>query len=176
MSVVSWGAPTIQIIPVTAGTAPETGSWDDISGLITIPGDILLENSSQLNTTEGDTRTVKNEKGEDVDSKKLPASYSANTSIIKKKADTVWAGIKTALAAVNGVCPGLFAMRLIAEDPQAVGFSFRKCTISCAKGWDSQQGALEVITFNALVPDTTDKEICVDYSVPAPTPEPDPEG
>lgn len=162
MAVVSWGSPTLEFIKVTSGTAPATGDWSAQTGYVKIPGDVLLQNSSTLETTEGDTMEVKNEKGEDVDKKQLPASYSFTTSVIKKKGETV---VKTAFAPVNGIVDGNWAMRLIAEDPATPGFVFNKCTISVTKSWSSEQGSLDVLTVAGIKPDTESGEICEDYSV-----------
>lgn len=161
MATVSWGAPTLEFIKVTAGTAPSTGEWKSENGYTKIDGGILLQNSSQLETTEGDVKTIKNEKGEDVDKKQLPASYTFKTSVIKKKGETV---VETAFNPVNGVVSGEWAMRVIGEDPATPGFVFRKCTISVVKEWSSEQGALDTLNVSGLVPDGSDGEICKDYS------------
>lgn len=168
MAVVSWGAPTLQFIPVTpGGTAPASGSWAEVTGLVTIAGDVLLEDSSTLTTAEGETKELRNEKGVAVDSKQLPASYSFTTSVIKKKGETV---VQTAFSPVNGVVAGNYAMRLIAEDSATVGFEMRMVTISTSKSWSADQGALDVLNIRGIEPNfanDTDKEICKDYSVSA---------
>lgn len=169
MSVVSWGAPTLQFYPLANGTPPTT-SWHPstglLSGVIEISGDILLENSSALETTAGDEKTLRNEKGVDVDRKRLPSSYVFNTSIIKKKAYT------SPFTAHNGIVEGDYAMRLIPEDPTTIGFQMAKCNLGLDKGWDSQQGALDVLRVNGVQPDDTSKDICEDYTEPTPTPTP----
>lgn len=162
MSVVSWGAPTLEFIKVKAGVAPPSGDWSAQDGYVRIPGDILLEDSSTLETTEGETKELKNEKGENVDSKRMPASYTFSTSVIKKKGEKV---VQNAFAPVNGVVEGEWAMRCIAQDPSTPGFVFRKATIGTTKSWSADQGSLDVLSVNGLVPDTVDKEICLDYSV-----------
>ena len=154
-------SPTIKIIKVTAGTPVQETDWASAKEL---SGDILLQNSSALNTSEGEVMTVKNEKGVDVDRKQMPASYTFATSVIRKKGDTTWTTIRTFLNLTNGVSTDLFAIRLIPEDPQAVGFQFLKCTASMTKGWNAEQGALDIISFSGIEPDGTDKEICQDYS------------
>lgn len=166
MAVVSWGAPTLQFVPVTAGgTAPASGAWSSsITGFIEIPGDILLEDSSQLNTSAGEKKELRNEKGVVVDSKQMPASYQFQTSVIKKKGETV---VQTAFSPVNGVVAGNYAMRLIAEDPATPGFQMRMVSISVSKGWSADQGALDILTVDGIEPNftgDTDKEICKDYS------------
>ncbi len=162
MSVVSWGAPSLEFIKVTAGVTPPTGDWSAQTGYVRIPGDILLEDSSTLETTEGETKELKNEKGENVDTKRMPASYSFSTSVIKKKGEKI---VQNAFSPVNGVVDGEWAMRCIAQDPSTPGFVFRKATIGTSKSWSADQGSLDVISVNGLVPDTDDKEICLDYSV-----------
>lgn len=164
MAVVSWGAPTLQFLPVTAGgTAPDSGSWAGKSGLIEIPGDDLLEGSSQLETAEGDERTIKNEKGVDVDSMRRPSSYTFTTSIIKTKA------YQSKFASVNGVVEQNYAMRLIPEDSTTIGFEMRLVSVSTAKGWNAEQGSLENLTIRGLKPNfrnDTDYEICKDFVQP----------
>lgn len=166
MAVVSWGAPKLQFVPVTSGgTAPASGAWgQSTTGLIEIAGDVLLENSSQLNTTAGEKKELRNEKGVVVDSKQMPASYQFTSSIIKKKGATAY---PTTFGAVNGVVTGNYAMRLIAEDPATPGFEMRMCSITFSKGWSADQGALDVITVDGVEPNFAnddDKEICKDYS------------
>lgn len=162
MSVVSWGAPTLEFCKVSAGTAPAvSGDWSTQTGYVKIAGDVLLEDSSTLETSEGEVKEIKNEKGEDVDRKQMPASYTFTTSVIKKKGEKV---VANAFSPVNGVVDGEWALRLIAEDPATPGFVFRKATISTTKSWSADQGAIDVISVNGIVPDGEDKEICVDYS------------
>ena len=163
MATVSWGAPTLEFMKLsTSVTTPPSGAWTGQTGYVKIEGTVLLEDSSQLNTTEGENKTLRNEKGENVDSKQMPASYQFQTSVIKKKGETV---VATGFAPVNGVVAGDWAMRLIPEDPETTGFIFRKCSIACSKGWNADQGALDNITVNGLVPNAAagDSEICKDY-------------
>ena len=163
MATVSWGAPTLEFMKLSSSvTAPPSGAWTGQTGYFKLEGNVLLEDSSQLNTTEGETKTLRNEKGENVDSKQMPASYQFTTSVIKKKGETL---VATGLAPVNGVVAGDWAMRLIPEDPETTGFIFRKCSISTSKGWNADQGALDNITVNGLVPNSAagDTEICKDY-------------
>lgn len=162
MSVVSWGAPTLEFVKVKAGVAPPEGDWSAQDGYVRIPGDILLEDSSTLEAAEGETKELKNEKGENVDSKRMPASYTFSTSVIKKKGEKV---VQNAFSPVNGVVDGEWAMRCIAQDPSTPGFVFRKATIGTTKSWSADQGSLDVISVIGLVPDTDDKEICADYSI-----------
>ena len=166
MAVVSWGAPTLQFVPVTAGgSAPSSSKWTNaITGFIEIPGDELLENSSQLNTTAGEKKELRNEKGVVVDSKQMPASYQFTSSIIKKKSAAAY---PTTFSAVNGVVTQNYAMRLIAEDPMTPGFEMRMTAITFSKSWSADQGALDVITVDGVEPNFTgdaDKEICKDYT------------
>ena len=164
MAVVSWGAPTLQFIPVTAGgSAPASGSWSSVTGFIEIKGDVLLEDSSQLSTTAGEKKELRNEKGVIVDSKQMPATYQFTSSIIKKKSETAYPSM---FGAVNGVVNGNYAMRLIAEDPATPGFEMRMVTVSFSKSWSADQGALDVITVDGVEPNfsgDTDHEICSDY-------------
>jgi len=162
MATVSWGAPTLEFIKLGQGVDPSQASaWASGSNsYVKIKGDILLEDSSQLNTSDGETKTLKNEFGEDVDRKQMPASYDFETSVIKKKGETV---VQTAFSPVNGIVDGDWAMRLTPEDWQTTGFAFYKCSISTAKGWNADQGALDIIRVAGLLPDGTSKEICRDY-------------
>ncbi len=161
MAVVSWGAPDLEFIDIPEGGAVPTGDWSAKAGYVKISGDVLLQNSSRLNTTEGELKELKNEKGEVVDSKQLPASYAFTTSVIKKKGETV---VKSAFSPKNGVVSGEKMMRLVAEDPATPGFQFPKCTIGVTKGWSADQGALDVLSVKGIKPDTEDGEICEDYS------------
>lgn len=164
MATVSWGAPDLEFIDIPDGGAVPSGDWTAKTGYVKILGDVLLQNSSQLNTTEGELKELRNEKGEVVDSKQLPASYAFTTSVIKKKGEAV---VKTAFSPKNGVVAGEKMMRLVPEDPTTPGFLFPKCTISTAKGWSAEQGALDVLNIKGIKPDTEDGEICEDYSQPS---------
>jgi hypothetical protein len=153
---------------VTAGgSAPSTSKWTNaITGFIEIPGDVLLENSSQLNTTAGEKKELKNEKGVTVDSKQMPASYTFTASIIKKKSETAYPSASL-FNASNGVVTQNYAMRLIAEDPMTPGFQMRLVSVTFDKSWSADQGALDVINVSGLEPNfsgDTDKEICKDYT------------
>lgn len=173
MATVSWGAPTLEFIKLKATTSNGTTTWTDPSveanwtddntkndGYVKIKGDVLLQNSSQLNTSAGETKTLKNEHGEDVDRKQMPASYDFETSVIKKKGEAI---VSTGFSPVNGVVDGDWAMRLTPEDYQTTGFAFYKCAIATDKGWSSDQGALDILRVSGLLPNGPDKEICRDY-------------
>ena len=163
MATVSWGAPSLEFIKLQSATDdPSKADWSTMTGYVKIEGDVLLEDSSTLSTTEGESKELKNEKGEVVDSKQMPASYSFTTSVIKKKGESV---VSDAFSPVNGVVSGNWAMRLIAEDAATPGFEFRKCILTTTKQWSGDQGALDVITAKGVVPDGDDKEICRDYSI-----------
>lgn len=161
MSTVSWGGPKLQFIPLESGAVAPSGSWSGVTGLVEIPADDLLQNSSTLDTTEGEQRELRNEFGVIVDKKVMPSSYAFTTSIIKKK------GYTPKFTSVNGIVSGDWAMRLIAEDSATPGFEFGKCNIATANAWSSEQGALENLTVNAVEPNGTDKQMCKDYSVAA---------
>lgn len=159
MATVSWGGPTLQFIPLSSGAVAPSGSWAAVTGLIEIKADDLLENSSQLETTEGETKELRNEFGVVVDRKVMPSSYVFRTSVIKKK------GYVSKFDSVNGIVAGDFAMRLIAEDSATPGFEFGKCIIATANGWTADQGATEDLTVSGVEPNGEDKQICKDYSV-----------
>lgn len=161
MAVVSWGAPALEFCQVAAGTPPPAGDWTGQTGYVKIEGSVLLENSSTLSTEDGDKKELKNEFGNVVDSKQLPATYTFTTSVIKKKGETV---VSSAFAPKNGQVAGDWAMRLVPEDPQTVGFVFNKCSISTQKTWSAEQGALDVLNVKGVEPDTASKEVCEDYS------------
>ena len=159
MSTVSWGGPKLQFIPIAAGAIPPAGSWSAVTGLVEIPADDLLQNSSQLNTTEGEVKELKNEFGVTVDRKQMPASYVFTAGLIRKK------GAAQKFSANNGIVPGDWAMRLIPEDPQTIGFQFGKCGITIAKGWSGEQGMIDTLSVSGVEPNGSDKEICKEYSV-----------
>ena len=161
MATLSWGGPTIQFVPLAASATPPAGDWKGTDGLIEIKADDLLEDSSRLETAEGESKEVRTEFGVVVDRKVMPSSYTFTTSIIKKK------GYKSKFNAVNGIVSGDFAMRLIAEDNATPGFEFAKCNIATANAWDADQGSLENLTVNAVEPNGEDKQMCKDYSVQA---------
>lgn len=159
MATVSWGAPTLEFIPLAANATAPDGSWAAVDGYVKIEGDDLLEGSSTLNTTAGDSKELKNERGVNVDRKVMPSSYEFTTSVIKKK------GYQPKFTSNNGIVSGDWAMRLVAEDAATPGFIFGKCVISTAAAWTADQGSLENLTVSGVEPNGSDKEICKDYSV-----------
>lgn len=161
MSTVSWGGPKLQFIPLASGATPASGSWSGVTGLVEIPADDLLQNSSQLETSEGEVKELRNEFGVIVDRKQMPSTYVFRTSVIRKK------GTTEKFTSVNGIISGDWAMRLIAEDTATPGFQFSKCNITTAKGWSAEQGMLQNLTVSGVEPNGTDKEICKEYSVSA---------
>lgn len=158
MSTVSWGGPKLQFIPLSAGATPESGSWSGVTGLVEIPADDLLQNSSTLETTEGEVKELKNELGVTVDRKQLPASYVFTAGIIRKK------GVAAKFSSVNGAVSGDWAMRLIPEDPATLGFQFSKCGILINKGWSGDQGRIDTLRVSAVEPNGENKEMCLDYT------------
>lgn len=161
MSVVSWGAPTLEFIKLAGTTPPPSGDWSGQDGYVKISGSVLLENSSSLETADGDKSELKNEEGNVVDSKQKPASYTFTTSVIKKKGEAI---VKDGFAPKNGYVSGNWAMRLIPEDKETIGFVFSKCTIATQKKWSADQGGLDILNVKGIEPDTVSKEICEDYT------------
>lgn len=144
---------------VLSDTDVKAKSWASKSGYIQIPGSRLLEGSTTLETSAGDTKTLKNAQGLDVDSKILPSSYTFNTSVIRTKTDT-----DDVIASENGIVTGEWAFRLIPEDAETLGFCFRKCSIAVSKGWSEDQGIIETLSITGVQPNTSttqkDIEIC----------------
>lgn len=160
MASISWGAPTLEFFKLTAGQVladsdVNAKSWATKTGYVKIEGSRILEGSTTLETSQGETKTLKNAHGIDVDSKILPSSYNFQTSVIRQKTDRT-----DTIASKNGIVEGEWAMRLIPEDSETLGFCFRKCSISVQKGWSEEQGILEIISVNGVQPNGTDTEIC----------------
>lgn len=161
MATVSWGAPSLEFIKLEKPTdKPDTADWSTMSKYKKIEGSVLLQDSTTLNTTEGNTRELYNEFEELVDSKKSPSSYVLTTSVIKKKGESI---VKEAFSPKNGIVDGNWAMRLTPEDPTTTGILMRKCTITTSKSWSTQQGGLDVINITGVLPDGENTEICDDY-------------
>lgn len=156
MASTSWGAPTLVFVPLVAGQDPAAGEWTG-SGVVKIESDVIAEGATTLTTEEGETKTLKNAKGNNVDSRKMPSSYSLETKVLRIKTET------QPFTATNGIVQGEFAMRLIPEDPTSIGIQFDRCGISVNKEWDEENGLCDVITVSALMPYGTDKEICKEY-------------
>lgn len=159
MASVSWGAPKLEMFKLTAGQVIDDtlakGDWASKPNYVAIEGSRLLEGSSTLETTAGEEKTLKNAFGLDVDSKVKPSSYSFSTSVIRQKTDTT-----DVVESNNGIVAGEWAFRLTPEDPETLGFIFRKASISVSKGWSEDNGITENLTIKGVEPNGTDKEIC----------------
>lgn len=159
MAASSWGAPTLEFFKLTPkqvlSDSDVTADWSSKSGYVQIKGDDILEGSTTLETSEGETKTLKNATGNDVDSKKMPSSYNVTTSVLRLKGDD-----ESKFESNNGIVAGEYAFRLIPEDAESLGFCFRKATISTSMAWSEDNGLLENLTIAGIQPNGDDHEIC----------------
>jgi hypothetical protein len=149
MAKLMWGKPTIEIAPIADdGTV---GSYTAI--------DTPQQNSTQLNTDEGEEAIAREEGGAIVDSKRDASSYSLVFALFNKKGST------KPIADVDGVVIQNYAVRWWGEDPAVGGYQMLMCSVSCAESYTTADGALWTYTFRGLKPSAG--AILQKYTVPS---------
>lgn len=143
--VISWGKPTIQVgkLNGTTGMAGVT-EWKTL--------DTPVEGTTSLATTEGEKTEAKEEGGAVVDSKTSKNTYALSVTLYKKK------GVDLPFEDVDGTIAGNYAVLLQPEDPQCEGLIIAKSTVKATTTYAAADGVRVTYTFDALVPDETDKQ------------------
>lgn len=145
MATLSWGKPKIEFGTSVAGAAAT--AWTAF--------DTPVEDSSEMNTTEGDVIEAKEEGGEIVDSKKKASKYDFSFQLFVKKGDD------RPIDDTNGVIAGDYSVRLTPEDDETEGFVMDCCSVSVIETWKSSEGKRLRYTFTGKKPATG--KICKPY-------------
>lgn len=128
MGQLSWRFGSLQT-KVSEDGKPKTGvAWDNIP----TPKDKTLKTSSQA----GERTEAKNEKGELVDAKQMPASEKIEFQLFVAK------GEKIPFKDKRGIVGGEHALRFIPDDPTCIGWQADRVGITVLKSSDMETGIL----------------------------------
>lgn len=144
MSVLSWGKPTIKYATSTNGAPSE--QWTEL--------DTPKIDSTNLETTEGDSKEAKEEGGAVVDAVYDVADYTLKFTLFVKKVDG--GEFQTPLSPVNGKVNGEYAFQVIPEDPQCSGIQIDKSRVTVLTTYNSNDGIELTYTCRALRPASGD--------------------
>ena len=139
MSVLSWGKPTIVIL-------------SDESGAKHRKLNTPVDDSTNLETTEGDKTEAKIEGGEVEDVRYDKSTYKLTMQIRLKKGDNF------PFANKDGIINGSYAVWVQPEDVNAYGIQIQKAHASIKTSYTANDGILCDIAFDALTPNATDSQ------------------
>lgn len=136
MAILSWGAVTIEVEPITGTGATATKRTFKTN----------VEGSTELSTTQGDTTEAKIEGG-DIEA----VRYSKNTYELtwqERAKDTD----STQLANEDGVVAGEFKITLTPENTAAPGLTIARASINVQTSYSSEDGIITTYTASPLKP------------------------
>ena len=139
MSVLSWGKPTVEFGKSTAGA--QATNWE------TMPE--IVENTAQLNTTEGAIVEATEEGGNVVDSRRPASKFQFLLEVFVKKGDSMPIEDNE-----DGLIIDNYSVRLTPEDPECEGFVIDKANVSVVRTWTSADGMRLRYIFDAIKPKT----------------------
>lgn len=139
MSVLSWGKPTVEFGKLGANDAPPT-EWTAMP--------VIVENSTNLNTEQGEKKEATGEGGDLVDVRYSKSKYTLELELFVKKGDT------KPIEDEDGIILDNYAVRLTPEDETNEGFVMDKTSVACIETWTSADGKKWKYTFNGLKPKT----------------------
>ena len=139
--ILKWGKPLLEIIKLVDGEIPSASpQWTAL--------DNPVQNSTQLETTEGDVTEANGEGGELVDAYVKASTYSLTFQLFAKK------GSEKPIEDEDGVILDEYAIRLTPEDDTLPGFMLPRCRVSVVDTFTSADGERWQYTFRALKPTT----------------------
>lgn len=142
MSKLGWGKPTIKYIESVNGAPKTGGAWN------TMP--TPKQDSTQLETTEGDAVEAYEEGGEMVDRRTGASKSTLTFQIFQKK------GEEAPIEHHDGKVAGEYAFRIIPEDPECVGRQLDCCRVSVVDTFTAQDGFIWTYSCTVLKPATGD--------------------
>lgn len=131
MSVLSWGKPTIIV-----------KSEEDSAIYRAQPTPV--EDTTNLETTEGETTEAKKEGGEVVDVRNDKSTYALTYDIYAEK------GQKKPFADQDGVVLKNYSLYVVPEDENCIGIAMKKSKVSVKNTFTAADGAKYSITHKAL--------------------------
>ena len=134
MAKAAWGKPTIQVAPPDA-----TGKTIPTTGLQTIAS--VKENTTKLETQDGEKKELKGEGGITLDVRRGASSSTLTTEVFLLKDDVLPKLLKTQTVSVV-VTP---------EDKTTVGLFIPMATVSISQLWSTEEGAAVKVTFEPVL-------------------------
>lgn len=139
--ILKWGKPLLEIIKLVDGEIPSSSpQWTAL--------DNPVEDSTQLETTEGDVIEATGEGGELVDAYIKASTYQLTFQLFAKR------GAEKPIEDEDGVILDEYAIRLTPEDDTLPGFMLPKCRVSVVDTYNAADGERWQYTFRALKPTT----------------------
>lgn len=139
--ILTWGKPKLEIIKLVDGEIPSSSpQWTEL--------DNPVQDSTQLNTTEGDTTDANGEGGELVDSYVRASTYQLVFQLFNKR------DAEKPIEDSDGVILDEYAIRLTPEDDTLPGFMLPRCRVSVIDTYTAADGERWQYTFRALKPKT----------------------
>lgn len=138
MAVLSWGKPTVEWAPSTAG-APGT-VWKAFPE--------IQEDSTKLTPTAGTKKEATQEGGTTVAVRYGANKYSAELKLFVKKGDT------KPFEDIDGVVDGEYSIRLTPEDETCPGWIMDCAKVHCEEDYSAADGTFWKYVFDGLKPAT----------------------
>ena len=132
--ILSWGKCWIYVKKVA----------EEASKYIKFP--VPVENSTQLNTTQGTKQEAKIEGGENE-----AVRYGRNTYALVSQVRIAANRLKP-LADSDGKISGMYEVIVSPEDASAIGIKIDSAVVSCVTSYTSQDGLIAEYTFDAVKP------------------------
>ena len=139
-NILSWGKPGIEYVKLENGDLPSTPVWKAFP--------TPVENTTKLETEEGESKEAKVEGGEVIATRKNVSKYKLEFEIYET--DDLTAPIPDN----DGIALDQYAVRLTPENTSAKGFIIDRASVSVVRTWDSENGGKIKYTFTALKPKT----------------------
>ena len=139
-NIISWGKPKLEYVKFENGEMPQTPTWKAFP--------TPVENSTKLETEEGDSKEAKVEGGEIIATRKNASKYKLEFEIYETD------DLVIPIPDEDGIILDQYAVRLSPENSSAKGFIMDKTNVSSVKTWDSEIGGKIKYTFTALKPKT----------------------
>lgn len=141
MAKAAWGKPTIQI-----GAPDETGkTFPTKQGLQTLAS--VKENSTKIETQEGDKKELKGEGGVVLDVRRGAPSASLETEVFVLKGEVLPKLLKDSKTVSVLITP---------EDPDTVGVFIPMASVAIAQQWTTEEGASYKIRFEPVLAKETE--------------------
>lgn len=134
MAKAAWGKPTVQV-----GTPDNTGKTIPTQGLQTIAS--IKENSTKLESQEGEKKELKGEGGVVLDVRRGAPSATLTMEVFVLKDDVLPKLLKG-----NSV-----SLVITPEDADTVGLYIPMASVSIAKQWTTEEGAGYKLTFEPVL-------------------------
>lgn len=139
--ILKWGKPLLEIIKLENGEIPTSSPvWTEI--------DNPVQDSTQLETTEGEVTEANGEGGELVDAYVKASTYRLSFQLFAKRDSD------KPIEDNDGVILDEYAIRLTPEDNTLPGFMLPKCRVSVVDTFTSADGERWQYSFRALKPKT----------------------